>query len=119
MSARPPSPRVIHLQVAAPAMPQPGQACNGCGVCCALEPCPLGMVVSLRRRGSCVALAWDDALGLYRCNMVAAPQAVWPALPARWSTLVSRLARRWISAASGCDAGLQTEPAPASGREPP
>ncbi|MDT0138632.1 hypothetical protein [Acidovorax sp. PRC11] len=35
-----------------------GQPCNGCGLCCLAEPCPLGMLVSRRRHGACVALRW-------------------------------------------------------------
>ena len=40
---------VIYLHPAAPAKPAVGAACNGCGVCCAWQPCPLGMLVSGRR----------------------------------------------------------------------
>ncbi|MBT9597974.1 MAG: hypothetical protein IV094_18485 [Vitreoscilla sp.] len=102
--------RVIHLHPAAPAKPAVGAACNGCGICCAAEPCPLGVLVSGRLSGPCRALLWDEAASRYRCGMVSAPGSVIPALPAAVSPLVARLARRWISSATGCDASLVTEP---------
>lgn len=53
-----------------------GAPCNGCGVCCLLEPCPLGMVLSRKRRGACVALRWQDDARQYRCGAVMAPKEV-------------------------------------------
>jgi hypothetical protein len=75
-------------------------------VCCAAEPCPVGVLVSGRRSGACAALSWNDDIGLYRCGLVADPRAVLPRLPAALAPVMSRLARRWISAASGCDSSL-------------
>ncbi|WP_396269340.1 hypothetical protein [Ideonella sp.] len=103
--------RVILLRQEAPAQPSLGQPCNGCGVCCAAEPCPLGILVSKRRQGRCRALRWDAALSLYRCGMVSHPQRLWPWLPTWARATVSRWARRWISSASGCDATLVGSPA--------
>ena len=37
---------VIHLHPSAPPKPAEGAACNGCGVCCAWQPCPLGVLAS-------------------------------------------------------------------------
>ena len=92
---------VIHLHAAAPAKPATGQACNGCGVCCAWAPCPLGMLLSRRRTGPCQALAWDGQR--YRCGVLVEPRRHLPWLPAR---LARALAWRWIAAAQGCDAEL-------------
>ncbi len=97
-------PRVILLQLAAPPKPAQGQPCNGCGVCCAAEPCPVGAVLSRRTQGVCVALQWHEALGVYRCGVVA---AAWPALPRVLARLLQRLSKRWISAGSGCDCSLE------------
>ncbi|RYF67964.1 MAG: hypothetical protein EOO29_36015, partial [Comamonadaceae bacterium] len=58
--------QVIHLQPDAPTKPAFGQPCNGCGVCCASEPCPAGVLVSRRRHGACAALVWAAGDGLYR-----------------------------------------------------
>lgn len=101
--------QVIRLHPAAPAKPAETTPCNGCGVCCAAEPCPVGVLVSGRRSGACAALAWSGQAGLYRCGLVADPRAVLPRLPAALAPAVSRLARRWISAASGCDSSLVVE----------
>jgi len=53
------------------------------------------MVLSRRRTGACVALRWSDEGQRYRCGAVDGP----------WGFL----ARRWISAGSGCDSSLQPE----------
>jgi hypothetical protein len=87
---------VIHLHPAAPAKPPVGAACNGCGMCCATEPCPVGMVVSARRRGACRLLRWRDDEARYVCGAAAHG-------PAWWRVLM----RRWIAAGHGCDAALE------------
>ena len=96
--------QVIYIRPEAPTKPAVGAACNGCGVCCLAEPCPVGMLVSRKRRGACDALAWDETQQRYRCGMMSAGQA-WP----RW---VRRPVRRWmqrfIAAGVGCDCDLQT-----------
>jgi hypothetical protein len=96
---------MILLQADAPPKPAVGAPCNGCGICCAAEPCPLGVLVSRRRRGACAALQWHAAERRYRCGVVIDPRRHLPWMPAAWA---SRLARRWISAASGCDCRLET-----------
>lgn len=110
--------RIIHIQPDAPPKPRPTQPCNGCGVCCLYEPCPLGRLLSRRRQGACVALRWNGATGQYRCGAVVLPQEVLrAALPAvlRWLAPVatpglSRLAARWIAAGQGCDCSLEVIP---------
>jgi hypothetical protein len=104
--AKPDLPRVIHLRLEAPPKPELGQPCNGCGVCCAAEPCPLGVLVSRRRHGACRALQWSAALSRYRCGLVSQPTSVLAWLPEWAGPAVAALSRRWISAASGCDAAL-------------
>jgi len=99
--------RIVLIQPAAPAKPALGAPCNGCGLCCLAEPCPLGMLLSRRRTGACVALRWSEAAQRYHCGAVADPGGVtgW-----RWSWALrgfSALARRWIAAGAGCDADLQ------------
>lgn len=102
--------QVIHLHAAAPAKPPAGLACNGCGVCCASEPCPLGQLVSRRRRGACAALVWKAQTRQYRCGLIEQPQRHLPAA-LRWSVpWVARLARRWVAAGRGCDSNVSAEP---------
>jgi len=50
--------QTVLLHAAAPGKPSPGVSCNGCGVCCAAEPCPLSRVLLWHRRGSCPAI-WN------------------------------------------------------------
>ncbi len=100
------APRVIHLHPAAPPKPPTDTACNGCGVCCAAEPCPLGVLLSRRRHGACAALEWQPGEARYRCGALASPARWLPWLPAR---LAQALARRWIAAGVGCDADLEPE----------
>ncbi len=109
-----PGPReqVVFWHGDAPAQPAMGQPCNGCGLCCLAEPCPLGMLVSRRRHGACVALRWlpgtepaaGGQAGRYVCGMVADPAGV-TGWRNRWLLqALTRLARRWIAAGQGCDA---------------
>ncbi len=86
----------IRIHPQAPAKPHIGTACNGCGVCCLAEPCPVGMVVSGRIRGACRALRWNDSTQRYRCGLMS------PSRP-----LLSRLAARWIAAGRGCDSSAE------------
>jgi hypothetical protein len=88
--------QVIFLHPEAPAKPPAGAACNGCGVCCASAPCPLGMWLSRRRHGACAALQWDEGGARYRCGALSRGGRLWQAL-----------ARRWIAAGKGCDSTLQ------------
>lgn len=110
--------RVVWIEPDAPAKPAWGAPCNGCGVCCLIEPCPIGLLLSRRRRGPCVALRWVEAERRYRCGAVAAPGEVlgWGQGP--WGRGLSALARpvlaRWIAAGRGCDCDAQVEPGPGS-----
>ena len=97
----------VHWQPQAPAKPALGQPCNGCGLCCLAEPCPLGIWASRRRSGPCAALCWDTGQGRYLCGVLAdATQAA--ATQGGWRRrLWLALVRRWIAAGQGCDADLQ------------
>ena len=105
----------IYIHPLAPAKVPAGAACNGCGVCCLFEPCPLGVILSRARTGACVALRWQGSLGQYRCGAIVVPGDVLAsALPrgARWlapllAPLLRRLGARWIAAGTGCDSSLE------------
>jgi len=88
--------RVIHIHAEAPPKPALGAPCNGCGICCAAEPCPVGMVLSLKRSGACRMLRWSAEETRYVCGALrAAPAPLHPLL------------HRWIAAGSGCDCDLE------------
>lgn len=101
--------QVVHLHRAAPAKPAVGAPCNGCGVCCAAEPCPAGMLLFRRRHGPCPALAWDDTAQRYRCGLLVAPTTHLRWLPRRSSGLAARLFARWIAAGAGCDSDAEID----------
>ena len=109
--AYPVIPLLVYLQPQAPAKPAAGASCNGCGVCCAWQPCPLGVLVSGRRHGACDALRWSEPAQRYHCAMVVDPQAVWPHLPGLLRAPLRALAQRWIAAGVGCDCDLEVETA--------
>ncbi len=101
--------RTIALHAMAPAKPAAGMPCNGCGVCCALSPCPLSHLLLGHRSGSCPALSWRAGDARYVCGLVMAPGEHLPRLPRLLQPLAARLARRWIAAGSGCDCDAEME----------
>ena len=105
--------QVIQIHPQAPAKPDWAAPCNGCGVCCLAVPCPVGMLVSRRRSGPCRALQWQESGKMYRCGLLQAPSQrlqhfskPMRALLLLPAALLAWLARRWISAGSGCDSTL-------------
>jgi hypothetical protein len=84
----------IRLHACAPEKPPVGAPCNGCGVCCALSPCPLAYFLLRHREGVCPELRWQGER--YVCGLIVAPRG-W----LRW--LPRRLLLRWIGAGLGCD----------------
>lgn len=111
---------VIHIQPLAARKPAAGAPCNGCGVCCLSEPCPLGMLLSGRRSGACLAVRWDQAARQYRCGALTdATSVLRQVLPRglRWlaplvAPLLGRLGLRWIAAGQGCDSSLEVQGRP-------
>jgi hypothetical protein len=108
---------VIHIQSLAAAKPAFGAQCNGCGLCCLAEPCPLGVLLSRSRQGPCKALRWHADAMQYRCGALGdAPQALASGqLPGTWARLRSRLVARWIAAGIGCDCDLEPAASPTIG----
>lgn len=105
--------RIIEIHALAPAKPSEGQPCNGCGICCIAEPCPLGMLISLKRTGRCKAVRWvaefdesaQEVAGRYVCSALlpegnSARNSGFLFAIRRWAV------RRWIGAGQGCDCSL-------------
>lgn len=92
-------PQVIHMHPKAAPKPPMGAACNGCGLCCLAEPCPVGVLLSRSRSGPCKVLRWEAAEGRYRCGALG-------------TGLQALLVGRWIAAGKGCDCDLEVEPSP-------
>ena len=106
----------LKIHPAAPAKPREGEPCNGCGVCCLAEPCPMGALLTLRTSGPCQWLQWHAASRTYRCGVLATtdPSAL-PEGSGRfkrwWQARLHRAARRWIAAGIGCDCSMDDPPA--------
>lgn len=104
----------LHVESGAPAKPGWGSPCNGCGICCLAEPCPLGMVLTGRRRGRCAALRWTEEAQRYQCGALTDPAGVLRAGPVPWPGYVlnllarwlPKLAYRWVAVGTGCDCDL-------------
>jgi len=90
--------QIVTLPREAPDKPAFGAPCNGCGICCAAELCPVGRIVFRRRRGPCPALTWQAPERRHVCGLAAGPFAP--------------LVRRWISAGTGCDSTATVETHP-------
>lgn len=109
-----------HIPIFAQAPPKPavGAPCNGCGVCCLLEPCPLGVLLSGYRQGACRALRWDGDALMYRCGAIMTPRDVLAERlprPLNWAgpalaSVLGVAASRWIAAGQGCDCDVQLFP---------
>ena len=97
----------IYQLSSAPSKPALGAPCNGCGVCCLAEPCPVGILVSRRRQGACDALRWNQTQGRYLCGAVSDPRSVLPEGLGWLAPLFARFARRWIAAGIGCDSTVE------------
>jgi hypothetical protein len=93
----------VALHRDAPDKPAVGAACNGCGVCCGIAPCPLSRGLLRHRSGPCPALRWHGAEHRYVCGLAVAPVDYLGWLPPAFAGMAARLACRWISAGSGCD----------------
>ena len=101
---------VIWLQVDAPAKPPLGEACNGCGVCCAAETCPVSRVFLWQWRGSCRALEWHAELKQYRCGMLLHASHYLAYLPRFLETRFQQWIQRWIAADTACDSPTEAAP---------
>lgn len=108
--------KILLIHSAASHKPAVGVPCNGCGVCCLYEPCPLGVILSRRRQGSCVAVRWSEHTAQYRCGALCEAESVLRSLfPDRLGSIapwlapvLTRLAQRWIGVGIGCDSTLES-----------
>jgi hypothetical protein len=99
--------QTIELHEKAPSKPDFGVTCNGCGICCAAEPCPVAYLFLFQRKGRCRALLWQEDNSRYACGMVVCPD--------NYSRLIPRMFRKWVGAfiatriavGKGCDSSIE------------
>lgn len=92
-----------------------GTPCNGCGLCCQNEICPLGQIVFpaavVRFGGACPALERDDER--FICGLIARPEAYAPIKASVYGVEALREAAViGVGAGIGCDARMDGEADP-------
>lgn len=105
-------PQTIELHSLAPPKPAYGARCNGCGVCCAVAPCPVAVIFLRQIKGRCRALLWQDDAGRYVCGMAVCPDRYVGLIPARWRESFGRWFASRIAVGSGCDSAIEMDDAP-------
>jgi hypothetical protein len=99
------------------AKPAYGSPCNGCGVCCEKELCPLAAALYDRWAGPCPALLPADAKGAKACGLIADPARFFPLKVRRFGAgELSRTAALINGAGLGCDYPLPHEDDPVMAR---
>jgi hypothetical protein len=98
---------LIEIHRAAPPKPTYGSPCNGCGVCCLMEACPVGRLWLGSWRGRCHGLEWDEVGHRYVCGMVRQPSHYVRWLPAWMDVWAGRYFARKIASGHGCDAAIE------------
>lgn len=87
-----------------PVKPSFGSACNGCGYCCAVEPCKVAreFIPDHPTGGQCLALEWTE--GRFACGMIRRP-GYYMRLPNDWADgLIGSMIADALGAGKGCDA---------------
>lgn len=87
-----------------PIKPAHGSPCNGCGLCCAMEPCGVAreFIPNHPEEGPCLALEWEA--GRFSCGMIRRPSH-YMRLPNDWADgVLGEMIADALGAGRGCDA---------------
>lgn len=87
----------------APAKPDHGAPCNGCGLCCAAEPCGVAvmMIGADPEHGPCPALEHDG--GKFVCGLIVKPSRHSSQVHPWADELVGQMVAATLGAGRGCD----------------
>ncbi|MFA6015330.1 MAG: hypothetical protein WC742_09710 [Gallionellaceae bacterium] len=103
--------QTIELHLLAPPKPALQANCNGCGVCCAAEPCPVAILFLFQVSGRCRALVWQAKNFRYHCGMVIAPAQFSPLIPKKFQAPLGKFFSGRIATGTGCDCALEIDEA--------
>ena len=104
--------QMIELHRLAPAKPDYGERCNGCGACCTVAPCPVAHVFLFQFKGKCRALLWQDEANRYACGMVVCPDRYARLIPERLRERSGKFFASRIAAGTGCDFAAEIDDMP-------
>ena len=104
--------KTVELHPLAPPKPDYGAGCNGCGVCCAAEPCPVAHVFLFQLSGKCRALLWQDEASRYVCGMVVCPDRYLRLIPENLRKYSGNFFASRIAAWAGCDFAAEMDDMP-------
>lgn len=102
-------PQIIELHPLAPAKPDHGARCNGCGVCCAAEPCPVAHIFLFQMKGKCRALLWQAGSSRYVCGMAVCPDRYVPLIPHALRGRAGSFFASRIASGTGCDFAAEVD----------
>lgn len=85
-----------------PKKPPEGQACNGCGLCCALQPCPIAVELLQAVERPCPALEFGD--GRFWCGLARTPSRYLDT-PRAGDRPIGAMVRLELGIGEGCDTG--------------
>lgn len=89
-----------------PEKPRFGEPCNGCGYCCAIQPCAIAQDhLEAGDVGPCPALLFDHQDDRFRCGMVVSPTRFMGLPPDPFTDLaLGGLFAAQLAVGWGCDA---------------
>lgn len=95
--------QAAELHPLAPGKPGYGEPCNGCGLCCAVETCPVARLFLFQFSGKCRAMLWRDKEARYVCGMAVCPDRYVRIIPRRLRERAGKFFASRIAAGTGCD----------------
>lgn len=103
--------KIIELQVRteAPAKPNLGENCNGCGLCCIYTTCSIAKLLLWKFTGTCSALQWNAQNQRYECGLLTNSQDyIFKRFPQIFHEKFLKIfIKNSIKAGSGCDCEIR------------
>jgi len=87
----------------APEYPGFGSPCNGCGFCCAAEPCQIARDIAGFTEGPCAAMEFEE--GRFVCGIVKAPSR-YIGTPDFGDAFIGAMIAQALGIGMGCDSAI-------------